>query len=387
MEKLLFDLSIVLVGTAILSFLAVLLKQPIIIAYIACGILIGPWGIGWIKNAEFIEAIARLGITLLLFLAGLCLHPQKLIRLFKTTTLVTLAHCVVSFFIAFFLARVLFFGMLDSLYIGLALMFSSTILAIKLMPTTKLHHQKMGAVCIGVLIIQDLLAVLVLASIRCLGSPQGVIVSFGLLIIKLAAFIVILVLFEQFVLRKLMARVERLHELLFVFGLAWCFGTATISNKLGLSYETGAFFAGVVLARHPISFFISERLKPLRDFFLVLFFFTLGTKFNLFIIKEIFLQALLVALLFIVVKPWLFGKLFVMTGEEPSFAKEAGIRLGQFSEFALLIVLLASGLGHISSEASQFTQLATVLTFIISSYIVVFRYPTPIGTSEALIRD
>lgn len=387
MEKLLFDLSIVLVVTAILSFLAVLLKQPIIIAYIACGILIGPWGIGWIKNAEFIEAIARLGITLLLFLAGLCLHPQKLIRLFKTTTIVTLVHCLVSFFIAFSLARVLFFGILDSLYIGLALMFSSTILAVKLMPTTKLHHQKMGAVCIGVLIIQDLLAVLVLASIRCLGSPQGVIVSLSLLIIKLAAFIAILVLFEQFVLRKLMLRVERLHELLFVFGLAWCFGIATISNKMGLFYETGAFFAGVVLARHPISFFISERLKPLRDFFLVLFFFTLGTKFNLFIIKDIFLQALLVALIFIVIKPWLFQKLFVLTGEEPSFAKEAGMRLGQLSEFSLLIVLLASGLGHISSEASQFTQLTTVLTFIASSYIVVFRYPTPIGTSEELIRD
>jgi len=101
MEEFIFDLSIVLVGAAILSYLAVVLKQPIIIAYILCGILVGPWGFGLIKHAEFIEMISHLGITLLLFLAGLCLHPQKLFALFKETLLITLCNCICSFSIAF----------------------------------------------------------------------------------------------------------------------------------------------------------------------------------------------------------------------------------------------------------------------------------------------
>lgn len=173
MEEFIFDLSIVLVGAAILSYLAVVLKQPIIIAYILCGVLVGPWGFGLIKHAEFIEMISHLGITLLLFLAGLCLHPQKLFRLFRKTIFVTLANCVISFLVAFLFARIFRFGMVDSLCIGLALMFSSTILTVKLLPTTRLHQQRMGAVCIGVLIMEDLLAISVLALIRCLGSPQG----------------------------------------------------------------------------------------------------------------------------------------------------------------------------------------------------------------------
>lgn len=144
MDGFISDLSIVLAGAAILSFLAVLLKQPIIIAYILCGVLVGPWGIGLIKHVEFIESISHLGITLLLFLAGLCLHPQKLVALFKKTALPTAVISLVSFLLAFTVALVFQFNMMDCLFIGLALMFSSTILVVKLLPTTKMHQQRMG---------------------------------------------------------------------------------------------------------------------------------------------------------------------------------------------------------------------------------------------------
>ncbi|MHB8155276.1 MAG: cation:proton antiporter domain-containing protein [Candidatus Omnitrophota bacterium] len=387
MERFIVDLSILMVGAAIFSYLSVLLKQPIIIGYIVCGIVLGPMGIGWIKHAEFIESISHIGITLLLFLAGLCLHPQKLIQSFRETAVVTLSNCGASFFIAFLLAQLFRFGMVDSLCIGLALMFSSTILAVKLLPTTTLHQKKMGAICISVLILEDLLAVLVLVFIRCLGSPQGALFSFGILLVKLVAFIAVLFLIEQFVLRKIMLKIERLQEALFVLGLAWCFGIATISNRMGLLYETGAFFAGVAIARQPISLFISEKLKPLRDFFLVLFFFALGAKLELWIIKEIFWQVLAFSLVFLLFKPWMFKRFFLLMGEESSFAKEIGIRLGQLSEFSLLVALLAFSLGNISHKASQLVQLTAILTFVVSSYIVVLKYPTPIGTTERLRKD
>ncbi|VAX38210.1 Inner membrane protein, KefB/KefC family [hydrothermal vent metagenome] len=352
MESFISDLSLLLGVVAIFSYIAVILKQPIIIAYILSGVLIGPWGLKWIQHVEFIDNISHLGITLLLFLAGLNLHPQKLIRLFKKTALATMGNCFFSFLIAFCFALLFRFGIMDSFCIGLALMFSSTILAVKLLPTTALHHKRIGSVCIGVLIMQDLLAIAVLAFIRCLDASQGIAISFILLTIKLCVFLGALILFEQFVLRKIMKRVERLHELLFILGLAWCFGIANISNNMGLFYETGAFFAGVVLARHPISLFISEKLKPLRDFFLVLFFFTLGAKLDLFIMKKIFLPAAILAAVFILVKPWLFKKFFILAGEEDSFSKEAGIRLGQLSEFFLLVAIMALELGHISMEAA-----------------------------------
>jgi len=387
MENLIFELSVILVGAAVLSYLAMLLKQPIIIGYILCGVLIGPWGIGWIKHVSSIEMISRLGITLLLFLAGLCLHPQKLLGLFKKTTLVTLTNCFVSFVIAFVFASLLKLNLLDSICVGLAMMFSSTILVIKLLPTTRLHQERMGAICISILILQDLLAVAVLAFVRCLSLPGVVLVDFSLLVIKLSLFVGALVLFEQFVLRKVIVYIERIHEALFILGLAWCFGIASISNQMGLFYETGAFFAGVVLARHKISFFISEKLKPLRDFFLVLFFFTLGARLDLFVMKNILLPGLILAVIFVVMKPLLFKGVFLSVGEERSFAQEAGIRLGQLSEFSLLIAILALELGHISNKASQLIQLVTILTFIASSYIVVFKYPTPIGISEKLTRD
>ncbi len=387
MEKFLFDLSILLVGSAVLAYLAVILKQPIVIAYILCGILVGPWGIGLIQNVEFIEMVSHLGITLLLYLAGLCLHPQKLIGLFKSTSLVTFLSCLSSFLLAFAFSLIFKFSLIESLCIGLALMFSSTILVVKLLPTTKLHQKRMGAICISVLIMQDLLAVAVLVFIRCLSAQEGILLSFGILFFNLVLLVVVLFLLERFVLIKIMSHVENLHEVIFILGLAWCFGIATISNEMGLFYETGAFFAGVVMARHKISFFISERLKPLRDFFLVLFFFSLGANLNIAIIKDVIFPAIFLAGLFILIKPWIFQNLFILTREKRFFSKELGCRLGQLSEFSLLIAILALDLGHISIRASQLIQLTTILTFILSSYIVVYSFPTPIGTSEALNRD
>jgi len=387
MEKFLIDLSILLVGAAFLAYLAVLCKQPIVIAYILCGMIVGPWGFQIIKHVEFIESISHLGITLLLFLAGLCLHPQKLLGLFRKTSLVTFINCLCSFLIAILFALAFNFSLADSLCIALALMFSSTILAVKLLPTTKLHQKRLGAVCISILIIQDLLAIAVLVLIRSMSSPQGAMLSFFILLVKLCLFIGILALIEHFILRKIMARVDMMHELLFILGLAWCFGIASISNHMGLFYETGAFFAGVVMARHRISFFISEKLKPLRDFFLVLFFFSLGAQINIPIMLKIFPLALILAALFATMKPWVFKKAFMWAGESKPFSEEIGFRLGQLSEFSLLIALLAFELGHITERASQLIQLTTILTFIASSYIVVFKYPTPIGTSEEMIKD
>lgn len=387
MEHMINDLSVILVAAAVLSCLAIFFRQPLIIAYILGGILVGPPVFGFVKNVELIQNISHLGVTLLLFLAGLCLHPQKLLRIFHEAFAATLAVSLMSFGLAFAFASFLRLTMMESVCAGLAMMFSSTILTVKLLPTTRLHHQRMGAVCIGILIIQDLMAVAALVFLRSLESPGSAVMTFMLQMVKLAALIGALFLVEQYILRRIMARVDRFHEVLFMLGLAWCFGVAALSHSLGLFDATGAFFAGVVMARHPIALFISEELKPLRDFFLVLFFFALGAELNLPLLKDVFVPAAILAAVFVAIKPFLFRIFLRRAGETEAFAAETGFRLGQLSEFSLLIALLAFDLGQISERASQFIQLTTILTILISSYLVVFRFQTPIGPSEELIKD
>lgn len=384
MDHFIKDLSILLVGAGGLAYLSVCLRQPIIIAYIGAGILIGPWGMGLINNVDFIEGISHLGITLLLFLAGLTLQPSKLLNIFQKTTLVTLINCIFSFIIAWLVATVFQFNLIESVCIGLAMMFSSTILVIKLLPTTTLHHERVGAVCIGVLILQDLLAVAVLAFLRCLNSSDNAILEFTYVSARLVILIILLFVFEKYVIRRIMAQVERLQEVIFILGLSWCFGVALISYEFGIFYETGAFFAGMTLARHKIALFIHEKLKPLRDFFLVLFFFTMGAKLDLFVMGGIFWPTLILTLVFTLLKPYLLQHIFRFNRESTSFSWETGWRLGQLSEFSILIALLALELEVIGLEASQLIQLTTIMTFIVSCYIVVFRYPTPIGIEDNL---
>jgi len=156
---------------------------------------------------------------------------------------------------------------------------------------------------------------------------------------------------------------------------------------MGLSAEIGAFIAGVTLASSPIALFIAESLKPLRDFFLVLFFFSLGAGFDLGMIEEVLLPAVLLAAALMLAKPVVFRYLLQRTGESEQRSREVGYRLGQMSEFSLLLAVLAADLHVIGNQASYLIQLATLLTFLVSSYLVVLRFPTPIAVSDELRRD
>jgi len=388
MEQYFIDLSVLILATVVLSYILTRLKQPLIVAYIITGALIGPWGLKLIKEIDFISLTSHLGIIFLLFLAGLVLHPQKLLRLFREVFWVTLLVSLSSFLTAFGISLAIGnFSVFESFLIGICLMFSSTVLTIKLLPTTKLHHKKIGAVCIGVLILQDILAVLILAFIHVSRGSGNFIITASLILLKIAALFIGAVLFEKYIFRHIIRQVERVHEMIFIFALGWCFSNGWLAYKIGLSFEIGAFIAGVVLARHPISLFISERLKPLRDFFLLLFFFSLGAKINFPQIIKFLPQAFLLAGVYILVKPFYFRKALEWKREQRALAKEAGMRLGQASEFSLLIAFSLLKTQFINDSIFNFIEIVTVLTFIFSSYIVVFLYPTPIGVREGLIQD
>jgi Kef-type K+ transport system membrane component KefB len=193
--------------------------------------------------------------------------------------------------------------------------------------------------------------------------------------------------FSRFVLTRLLARFDTIQEYIFLLAIGWCLGLAELSEALKLSPEIGAFIAGVAVATEPISRFIAESLKPLRDFFLIVFFFSLGAAFDLSAMGEVWLPATVLAAISVLLKPLVFKRLWIHQGEPAQLAREVGVRLGQISEFSLLIAVLATQSLIISAQASYLIQLATLMTFIVSSYYIVRRYPTPIAVSDRLRRD
>ncbi|MFM7274175.1 MAG: cation:proton antiporter, partial [Gammaproteobacteria bacterium] len=284
-------------------------------------------------------------------------------------------------------AAALGFSVREQLITGLAMMFSSTIIGIKLLPTTVLHHRHTGELMVGVLLLQDMLAILVLVLLT--GSREGGFewqkVLFAL--IALPALIGAAALMVKLVLVPLLTRFDRFQEYVFLLAIGWCLGLAELAAALGLSPEIGAFVAGVSVASSPISQYIALSLKQLSDFFLVLFFFSLGAGFDLSVLESIWLAALLLSALVPVLKPVVFRALLGRLSETPALAWDVGLRLGQNSEFSLLIAYMAAGAGLIGKEASHLIQATAILTFVVSSYVVVLRLPNPIAIADHLRRD
>ena len=382
-----FSIFLIFTGAAVMATLALYARQAMIVGYILLGIILGPWGLALVSDAELIKDIASIGIIFLLYLLGLDLLPQQLWKMLGEALLVTIISSLVFCLIGFLVGYNFGYEILESLLIGSVMMFSSTIIGLKLLPTTILHHRHTGQIIISVLLIQDLMAIIILLLLQGYGKGGDLLVDIALQIFYLPVLIGITFLFQRFILIKLIARFDKIHEYIFLLAIAWCMGIAELADQFGLSHEIGAFIAGVTLASSPIALFITERLKPLRDFFLIIFFFSLGAGFNLAMAMEILLPASLLALVILIIKPLLFRYLLIAFGENKSVSTEIGFRLGQASEFSLLIAVLAVESSFIRQGTSYLIQLTTLLTFIISSYLIVLRYPTPIAVSDRLRRD
>jgi len=383
-ESLLFSFFLIFSGAAILSTLALFFRQPLLVAYIVVGVVLGPYGFGYISDPTLLTDISEFGIIFLLFLLGLDMPPAKLLVTLKKTFMVTIASALVFILIGYSTGLIFAFSTTESLVIGFSMIFSSTIIGIKLLPTTVLHQKHMGEIMVGILLLQDFIAIFILVFLNSSTFEQStalrVLLALPLLIF--AAYIT-----TQYILIKLIARFDQFKEYIFLLAIGWCLGIAQVASLLGLSAEIGAFVAGVSLAMSPIALYIAINLKPLRDFFLILFFFSLGAQFNISLLGEIIWPALLLAGLALTVKPVVFHFLLKQFSERNSLAWDAGLRLGQISEFSLLIAFVATQSGVIAEKASLVIQGAAIISFLISSYIIVLFCPSPIAISSKLRRD
>ncbi len=386
-QSIVFYIFVIFTGAAVLATLALYARQALPVAYIVLGGLLGPWGFALVDDAALIEDIAHVGIIFLLFLLGLDLYPQKLIQLLRQTTIVTVASAVVFAALGYSVAMAFGLGTAESVVIGVATMFSSTIIGIKLLPTTILHHRHTGEVVISVLLLQDVVAIVILLVLHGIGRGTATVGDVVMLLAALPAMVLLGIGIERYVLFPLFRRFDRIQEYVFLLTVGWCLGMAQIAQWIGLSYEIGAFIAGVAVAANPIARHIADSLKPLRDFFLVMFFFALGAGFDMNVAQSIWLPATTLAVLVLLVKPVVFRFLLVTVAETKKLAWEIGVRLGQLSEFSLLISFLALESGLVTAQAAYCVQLATILTLIGSSYLIVLRYPTPVAVSDRLRRD
>jgi len=388
-HTLIYSIFLIFTGAAVLSTVVLFTRQSLLVAYILLGALLGPWGFKLVDDSALIKQVGDIGIIFLLFLLGLHLQPQNLLHMLKKVTWIAIVSSIVFAAIGFTISKAFGFNTQECLIIGAAMMFSSTIIGLKLLPTTILHHQHTGEVMISVLLMQDLIAIIVLFLVK--GASQGglSLTDLGITFSAIPGLILFAFLFERFVLDKLITKFDRIQEYIFLLSIGWCLGMSQLANVFGLSEEMGAFIAGVSIAASPISRFIAESFKPLRDFFLVMFFFAIGASFDRQYLHVVFLPALIMALLLLVVKPYLFKYLLRRSGETERVAGEVGVRLGQASEFSILIAYLAaeSVPALIDDTASYLIQATTIITFVVSSYFVVMRYPTPIATSDKMRRD
>ncbi|MFL0799371.1 MAG: cation:proton antiporter [Agarilytica sp.] len=374
-------------GAAVIASIALYTRQPLLVAYIALGILLGPFGFEVITQVEYLLEMSHIGIIFLLFLLGLDMQPSALFSVLKKATSVALVSCAIFALLGLSIGLSFGFSLMESIVIAMASMFSSTIVGIKLLPTTALHHRHSGELMVGLLLVQDFIAIFCLLIL--LSGSEGQVEAKPLItaLIALPILAAFAYLSVRYVLFRLIATFDRFHEYIFLLAIGWCLGLAHLAELMHLSAEIGAFIAGVSLATSPISQYIALNLKPLRDFFLVLFFFALGAQLNIDILPSVALIVLVYTALMLTAKPVTFFLLLRQQAEKKSLAWDVGFRLGQISEFSLLIAFVASDSKVIGERASMLIQCAAILSFVISSYIVIFNFPNPIAISDKLRRD
>ncbi|MCF7846105.1 MAG: cation:proton antiporter, partial [Candidatus Peribacteraceae bacterium] len=278
MENIFTELSLVIVITAAVAGIFRFLRQPLIIAYIVAGILLGPIAFDIVKSTDAIGTFSQLGIVFLLFMVGLNLDLKIIKNVGKISLITGLGQIIFTSLFGFLIAQFFTFGLIESLYIALALTFSSTIIIMKLLSDKKDLGSVYGRISIGFLIVQDLVAMLVLMFISSTGGGESLAATLVASLWKGALLGGGVVLASRFLLSAITRKIADQQELLILFCIAWCFALAGAFHFAGFSTEIGALLAGVSLASSSYRFEIAARIKPLRDFFILMFFVYLGTQ-------------------------------------------------------------------------------------------------------------
>lgn len=372
------EIAIILAVTFGISIVMRILKQPLIIGYIFSGIIAGPYVLNVIHSEEIMELLSKIGITALLFIVGLGLSPKVLKETGVAAGATGFGQIFFTTLITYFSATALGFNSLESFYIAISFGFSSTIIILKLLSDKGDTHKLYGRIAIGFLLVEDLVATVALVIISGLatidgGSIYDIFSKLSMLLGTGFVLLVFLFLFSRHVLSRLNNFVSKSQEFLFIFSLAWGLSIAMIYQKLGLSIEIGALVAGITLSMTPYAYEVSARLKPLRDFFILMFFILLGSHMSFGNINELIAPALILSLIILIGKPFAIFTIMNLLGYTKKNAFLAGLVAAQISEFSLILVTLGNSIGHVSNNAMSLVTIVGILTISGSTYLVMYN--------------
>lgn len=371
------EMAVLLLLAAGVGALCLRLRQPLIVAFIAVGILVGPSALGWVSANDQIDLLAKFGIALLLFVVGLKLDLH-IIRTMGPVALATgLGQVIFTSVFGYLIAAALGMAPIAALYVAVALTFSSTIIIVKLLSDKREVDTLHGRIALGFLIVQDLVVVLVMIGLNALGETGDISVAHAALAVlwKGIAFLVIIVLVARYLLPRLLLLFSRSQELLVLFGIAWAVSLAVLGDTLGFSKEVGAFVAGVSLASTPYRDALGARLVSLRDFLLLFFFIDLGAGLDLGLLGAQLGKALVFSLFVLIGNPLIVLVILGALGYRKRTGFLAGLTVAQISEFSLILAALGLSLGHIDAETMGLITLVGLITISASTYMIIFSHP------------
>jgi Kef-type K+ transport system membrane component KefB/Trk K+ transport system NAD-binding subunit len=374
MEHALFiELSLIIaIGTGV-SILMRLLKQPLIIGYIITGLLVGPTVFDLVTSGETLTVFSDMGIALLLFLVGLGLNPRVIKEVGKVAVLTGVGQVAFTTFFGYLIVSALTdLSKTATLYVAIGLAFSSTIIILKLLSDKKEQTRLHGKIATGFLLIQDILATFALLFVSANGSGGLNAEDLLLLFLKGMVLAAGIYLVTSLILPRLTKTIAGSQELLFLFAIAWGLGIGALFKVTGFSLEVGALVAGISLAQFSYAQEASSRLKPLRDFFIVLFFVILGSQLDVSNILSVLPLALVLSTFVLVGNPIIVMTIMGLLGYTKKTSFKTSLAVAQISEFSLVLLLLANKSGQISQETLSLMTVVGLITIAVSSYIILY---------------
>jgi len=367
MQNIFFDIGIMIIIATVGGYLAKILKQPLIPAYILTGFLIGPVGMGWITDANTIKTLAEIGIAFLLFVVGMELDLKRLRDIGKIASIGATVQILSLFFFGFILAHFMGFQLKEAVYIGVILSFSSTMVVVKLLSDKRELDTLHGRIIIGILLMEDIFAILALSALSSTEFSAGFV---AISILKGISILALAVFSSKFIFPSLFKYAARSQEILFLLGITVCFSFSMIAHFLGFSIIMGAFVAGVAIGNLPYHIEIIGKIKPLRDFFGTLFFVSLGMELVLGSISRLITPLIIFVIFIVLFKPLLITTITGLFNYTRRTSFLTSISLAQTSEFSLIIVSQALLLGHISEDIFTFAILLAIITITLTSYLI-----------------
>ncbi|MDP4001094.1 MAG: cation:proton antiporter [bacterium] len=366
------ELAIAISLAALLSFFARWLKQPLILAYLAAGALITYFGFFDPIGTETFKIFADLGIMFLLFLVGLEINYNSLRLVGKVSVLIGLGQIIFTSLVGFFIATSLGFTQIESAYIAIALTFSSTIIIVKLLSDKKDLNSLYGKISIGFMLVQDAVAIFLMIILSGLDSGADTFTNIYVTAIKgLVLFLVILWLGKK-ILPAIFDKIAHSQELLFLASTAWVFIVAAVVSKIGFSIEIAGFLAGIALANSLESYQIANKIRPLRDFFILIFFVILGSSFIFGDFTGLTKPIIIFSLFVLLGNPLIILVLMGIMGYKKRTSFLSGVTVAQISEFSLILAALGFKSGHINEQIVALITAVGIATITLSTYLIIY---------------